>query len=938
MLGMPGGALVGPVGAVSAGAASQSALDPSIDAGQSNPLWLPPLVLAYMRQDAAIALALKVTKAPFSSIPWTFEGGDKKIRDALNAAILPLIPGWLPVLLRALDFGWSAAEIPWDVGELAVRRLDERQTLMAEAYLVAEELLDLDPLTTTLRADERGRLTGAHTLGGEVPADKLLLVVNEKEGGGLLGRALATRAYQQWRQRLRSRLDLVRYLESKGNPPLIGEAPDEEIVDPETGQKVNAIDIVLAALANLRGGGAYVLPSTMDTVNPNAKKYNVRALEVADRASEFETALKLLQQEIFIGMLVPPSMVGDGAFAGAKVAERVFYASLDTYKHELVCDPINRQVAARFVAANFGKVERCDMPKLKGGDPSENAKELLAEILKSALTLHTKGELGALQQVASLVDYGAAMDTCGIPRLPPERVPSAEEVASVAAQQTPTGQPAAGRPSRITREDDRPDAPSRPGLSREAAIALARSAPVATPEEYFAALEEGLRAIDEAVWQAERLAESERVALEAEIRNLMRKAVARAKKDGDRLSAANRTLAKELEAEVAEAIRGSIFDDLLDEKEITRGSLGLSRGPASPLAAAHAASFKAASDLLASLGLKPPAGASALRIVKDVVRDANHNGRGVVQRESRRVAESLDRLIMSEAPVETAEATAEAYTLPRHTWTESTTHHVRATARATLAAGEPAAAELVVSASEATEREITQRWPSGKVAQELWTVRTPAQLDARDRAAIAGGHPATSWRNLGKTFFSEEMYTPVPARADLRAGILRAAEERRAAFLAAAETRQEKLTALRAQRGAKGGGASGAGGGSAGGSQGPDPAASSSPPSAPPPLARPAPAAPATPVTVNLTIANQPADVRLEQPIHVHPPAPAAAPPAPPPAQVIVQNQPAPVNVELTVDARPAAGGAKKVTVVRDADGQIRSAEITPENPPAGAA
>lgn len=105
--------------------------------------------------------------------------------------------------------------------------------------------------------------------------------------------------------------------------------------------------------------------------------------------------------------------------------------------------------------------------------------------------------------------------------------------------------------------------------------------------------------------------------------------------------------------------------------------------------------------------------------------------------------------------------------------------------------------------------------------------------------------------------------------------------------------------------------------------------------SAPPPLARPAPPAPASPVTVNLTIANQPADVRLEQPIHVHPPAPA---PAPAPAQVIVQNQPAPVNVELTVDARPAAGGTKKVTVVRDADGQIRSAEITPENPPAGAA
>lgn len=781
-----GGTVVGGIGAIAA-ALGGSALDPIIDAGQSNPQYLEPNVLAAMRQDPGIALALKITKAPFSSIPWWFEGGRADIRAACNAGILPHIQTWLPVLLRPLDFGFQVSEIAWSVGRLRYSWPVARENSPPEiktatiegAYLPKKKLLDLDPATIQMRTDDRGRYIGVTTPDAAIPGDKTILGVQEQEFGSLLGRPLSLRAFQPWRKKLRNILDLAQYLHRKGEPPWIGEVPDEEITDRATGQKINIVDVFLACLTNIRNGSAVVVPREIDPAT-GQPKYAVRSLEVPDRAAEFEAAHKIHSAEILMGMLVPPSLIGSEGFAVAKVAERVFYSGLDDHKNELVIDPVNEQVVPRFVSANFGTVDQADIPVFCGGDPSENAKEIIAELIKAALALYTRGDEGPLQQVASKIDWDAGLDTLGVPRLDPALAPTPGEMAAVGASATPTGQAVAGRPTRIMPETGRPDAPSRPGLSR--AIALAASPEAAA---WWSGVESGLAEIDKVVWQTEALMESERQSVEAEIKNLARKAILGAKNEGGRLSTANRTLAGTLEKDVAAVIEESLLEDMLDESDLTRDAVALAKRKMSPLSRQHAAAAKAASRTAQAAGAKVPAAGAVLRGVRDVVRDANRNGRGVVIRESRRIAETVDRLIQAETLVADAQAAIDAYELPTREWVESTVHHVRASARTTLAqAGLDAGADSwVVTAGPATEREVVSRFPRGEVAEQLWTVKTTAELDAVARGKLTDGRPATSWRNLGLNFFSEEMYVPLPGKsgsAAFLAALAFAAERRRA--------------------------------------------------------------------------------------------------------------------------------------------------------------
>jgi hypothetical protein len=377
-----------------------------------------------------------------------------------------------------------------------------------------------------------------------------------------------------------------------------------------------------------------------------------------------------------------------------------------------------------------------------------------------------------------MIDWAKGLRTLNLPKVDTELIPD--------PPLSQGGYPTAGRPPRIAPERDRPNAPSRPGFSRT--IALAPGEPSA--EEWLEAGIGGLTKIDEIIRKTEKLVLAERLSVEAEIRNLATKTLARARTEGGDIDARNRTLAAELGRDVEALLEQSMFQDLLDEREIV---LARTR---SPLATQHVAAFQAAAQTLSGMGFSTPGRSAGTRIVRDVVRDAKSNGRGIVHRETRRVMETFDRAVMDEVPLDVAEKIADRYRLPERDFLASTVHHVRATARKTLAFAEDEAAAWLVAAGDPATAEVLARAPSGQVADLLFTVHTRDELDRLYRGIVVEeGRPMTSWKGLGLNFGSEEGYLPIPP--GLLAAVTTLALERRRAWVRRRREAQEALDAAR---------------------------------------------------------------------------------------------------------------------------------------------
>lgn len=767
--------------------------------GPYNPRQVPDWVLKLMSTDWSIGFVREIWVSAFHAVDYRFEGGSAEFRAFLEAVVLPRMPQFLEAVLRALDYGRQSCEIVWSQEDVAYSFAGENGKATARtkpsAYVI-DSLRDLDPELVEILADETtGDYRGIRYGGVEIPGRRTVHVVNDPEFGDLHGRAQNVRSYNPWWWGNLVYLGLNRYLERKGDPPLIGFAPGEETAD-DSGNVQDPVRVTAIGLANLKGGGAYVFPQQFD---PESKQpmYAVKALEIASRAPEFLETADAYERNKRLGWLIPYSLGAGGSFAADKVSQQIVHRMFDRRLQRLVIDSLRVHVLPKLVAYNFGQVASADIPRLTAGSMAENAREIMSELLRGAIGLEGVTPDGRAAKIVQMIDSMKLLRQLNVPTVDAKLVPDAPAGPDVGGGgDTGGARGAAGRPANIAPESSRPPAPGRPGAGLARPLALDANADAAS---WWSGVESGLAEIDRVIRQTEALMESERKSVEAEIKNLARKAILAAKTEDGRLSSKNRTTAASLEKDVGAVIEQSIFEDLLDESDLTASAVALAKKKLSPLARQHAAAAQAATRTVQAAGFKPPPAGAVLRGVKDVVRDANRNGRGVVIRESRRIAETVDRLVQAETPIADAEAAVDVYELPTREWVESTVHHVRASARATLAqAGLDAEAESwLVTAGPSVEREVVTAFPRGEVAQKLWTAQTTTELDAVARGKIDAGRPISSWRNLGLNFFSEEMYVPIPGKSGeaLFAAVVAYAAERRAKMQREAEARQAELDA-----------------------------------------------------------------------------------------------------------------------------------------------
>lgn len=732
--------------------------------GPHNPLAVGDRTLALMEADWTLGMCLELWQTAYHGTEYWVEGPSQELNAFVGEIWRREHRRWIRVLLGALPYGRATAELVWELRDVAFEYVGPRQAqhkrTMRGSFVISD-LRDYEPCQVKILVDERGDFAGVEVPEGvKLSADQVIHVVNDGRWGHLEGRSLFHRSYSPWWWCNVVYLGANRYLERKGDPPLIGYAPTEEEVD-EQGNEQDPVKVTAVGAANLRGGGNFVLPSETDPES-KLRRYELREMQVAQRAEEFLGLAQHYEALKALGALSHPGQVGAERepFAGKKVGQRSQHKLFVERQHELILDPVNRWLVPKLVRANFGEVADRDMPRVCGGSLAENALDVLGELAQGAQRTAAVTADGRPVPVGSMIDWSRAFRALGVPTVDEDLIPDDLEIDNE--------RPEPGQPRAIGTNPNRPEGPGERGLGRPApALGFARAS---TPEEWLAAAHAGLGRVDEVVGRAARAVEAERRRAERRIRAALSAAVEQARTtetaDGrEVVSTRNRALPGQVEAEVV-AILTDSMDALLDESEIAAEAFAA--GAISPLGTAHAEAANAAGDVLEALGHRRPKGAAAARAVRDVVRDAKTNGRGVATREGRRAREILDRLIQGGATTEHATSVAESWELPARDLESSTVAHVRASARAILGADEVLRGDSVggwaALAGPAEEARILERFPQGKAADLLYrTWPTTADLDKHFEGLVESGAVQTSWRNLGRSFGSPDMYVPIAA-------------------------------------------------------------------------------------------------------------------------------------------------------------------------------
>lgn len=365
--------------------------------GERSPAHVLPWQRRLMRKDSQISLGLAALKSPFFGIDYFLKGGSPAARAFLQRTLLEA-PWWNTLLwsiLNSMDFGFVSHEYVWSIEdvELDADDGDRTPTILPSRYVI-KRMRDMDPDRVEILVDAWDQLAGIRVQNVTLTPERVLHVVHEGEFGNLRGASVLDRAFPHWYDNVVNVLHLNRYLEQKGNPPLVGTAPNEIRFDDKKprDQQVgrHCLDVLSEALASLRGGGVCLVPDERDEKgNP---RWSVSALDVKERVEQFLPVLRYNDAKILRALWVPERIATQdssvGSFAMSDVHFDVFLLALEVKKERTVLAPLN-EVAQALVRYNFGKSESCPRVLATGLSRSNNdtLKQAFLKILEVPHTL-----------------------------------------------------------------------------------------------------------------------------------------------------------------------------------------------------------------------------------------------------------------------------------------------------------------------------------------------------------------------------------------------------------------------------------------------------------------------------------------------------------------------------------------------------------------------
>jgi hypothetical protein len=366
--------------------------------GERSPAFVLPWQRKLMRLDSQVSLGLAALKSPFFGIDYFLKGGSKDARAFLQKTLLeaPYWNGLLWSILNSMDFGFVTHEYVWSVEdvELEDETGDEGETETLPSKYVIKRLRDLDPDRCEILVDQWDQLVGIRIQNVFLPPERVLHVVHEAEFGNLRGRSVLDRAFPHWYDNCVNALHLNRYLEQKGNPPLIGTAPNEVRYDDQKPRDEqtprHCMEALNETLAALRGGGVCLLPDERD--DKGNQRWSIVALDVKERVEQFLPVIRYNDAKILRALWVPERIATQdssvGSFAMSDVHFDVFLLALEVKKERTVLAPLN-EIAQALVRYNFSPSESCPRVMATGLSRSNNdtLKQAFLKILEVPQTL-----------------------------------------------------------------------------------------------------------------------------------------------------------------------------------------------------------------------------------------------------------------------------------------------------------------------------------------------------------------------------------------------------------------------------------------------------------------------------------------------------------------------------------------------------------------------
>ena len=272
--------------------------------GQYNPDEISIDTYNKMRMNAQIAAGLKVIKLPIIGQQWTTVCDDKDIAEFIDQLLRPLWYNLLTSTLSAVDFGFAAHEIVYDIEDISLNRKYENKPFYNGKAVVWKKFKSLYPDTVTIKLDEKENFNGIvqKWVGKDVilPVEKSFIFTHDKGDsfGNLFGVSRMKPAYDVWFFWINLCQFMMRYFERKGTPPTIIGFPLGQTKD-----GTDHADIALEIGKALQGESVVAVPST--TYENTPKKWTVDYLLDDKRGEMFISALTFFENKILRAMFVP---------------------------------------------------------------------------------------------------------------------------------------------------------------------------------------------------------------------------------------------------------------------------------------------------------------------------------------------------------------------------------------------------------------------------------------------------------------------------------------------------------------------------------------------------------------------------------------------------------------------------------------------------------
>ena len=333
-------------------------------AGEYNPDDISIDTYNKLRMNAQVAAGLKVIKLPIIGQQWTTVCDDKDIAEFIDQILRPLWYNLLTSTLTAIDYGFSAHEIVYDVQDLTLSRKYEQKPFFSKRAIVWKKFKSLYPDTVNIKLDEKENFDGIvqKWIGKDIsiPVEKSFIFTHDKGDsfGNLFGVSRLKPAYDVWYWWISLVQFMMRYFERKGTPPVIVKFPLGQTKD-----GTDHADIALDIGKALIGESVVAIPST--TYENTPPKWDLNYLLDDKRGEMFLSALTFFENKILRGMFVPERTITQdssskaGSYSLSQTHADMFLLGEEALLVDIE-NQINRYVVRRLVEYNFGsKAPQC---------------------------------------------------------------------------------------------------------------------------------------------------------------------------------------------------------------------------------------------------------------------------------------------------------------------------------------------------------------------------------------------------------------------------------------------------------------------------------------------------------------------------------------------------------------------------------------------------